>query len=208
MLDPKLIRQDIKETAKRLRVKGFDLDTQVLLSLEEKRKSVQVETEELQAKRNSQSKAIGKAKSQGEDIQPLLDEVADLGEKLDQGKQQLDAVQSELHELMLAIPNVPDASVPEGASEEDNVEVRRWGDPTDFDFEPKDHVDLTDTSGLMSFETAVRIAGSRFVTLRGAMARMHRALTQFMLDVHTGEHGYEEIYVPYIVNSASLLGTG
>lgn len=208
MLDTRLIRQDIESTAARLRVKGYDLDIETLQSLEERRKAVQVETEELQAERNSRSKAIGKAKSAGEDIQPLLDQVADLGDRLDQKKQQLDAVQAELHELLLAIPNLPDESVPAGADENDNVEIRRWGDPADYDFEARDHVDLTEASGQMSFEAASKITGARFVMMRGQIARLHRALTQFMLEVHTTEHGYEEVYVPYIVNSDSLLGTG
>ncbi len=208
MLDPKLIRQDIDNTAQRLLRKGFTLDVSSIQSLEEKRKVLQVETEELQAERNSRSKAIGKAKAQGEDIQPLLDAVSDLGDQLDERKASLDEVQGELNELLMAIPNVPDESVPEGGTEEDNVEIRRWGDIPEFDFEPKDHVDLTHDSGKMGFEVATKITGSRFVTLRGEIARLHRALAQFMLDVHTREHGYEEIYVPFIVNRDSLLGTG
>ncbi|MBL6688801.1 MAG: serine--tRNA ligase [Pseudomonadales bacterium] len=208
MLDPKLIRQDLENTAERLLRKGFTLDVASIQSLEEQRKSLQVETEELQAERNTRSKAIGKAKAQGEDIQPLLDAVSDLGNQLDQRKAMLDEVQASLNELVMAIPNVPDDSVPEGTSEDDNVEVRRWGDIPEFDFEPRDHVDLTHDSGKMNFEVATKITGSRFVTMRGEMARLHRALAQFMLDVHTREHGYEEIYVPFIVNRDSLLGTG
>ncbi|MBO6555902.1 MAG: serine--tRNA ligase [Pseudomonadales bacterium] len=208
MLDPKLIRQDIENTAQRLLRKGFTLDVSSIQSLEEKRKVLQVETEELQAERNSRSKAIGKAKAQGEDIQPLLDAVSDLGDQLDERKASLDEVQVELNELLMAIPNVPDESVPEGGTEDDNVEIRRWGDVPELDFEPKDHVDLTHESGKMGFEVATKITGSRFVTLRGEIARLHRALAQFMLDVHTREHGYEEIYVPFIVNRDSLLGTG
>ncbi len=208
MLDPRLLRQDIETTAERLKIKRFDLDVSAIQSLEEKRKSVQVDTEALQAERNSRSKEIGKAKSQGEDIQPLLDAVADLGEKLDAKKAELDDIQASLNELLMAIPNVPHESVPAGNDEEDNVEIRNWGDPTEFDFEPKDHVDLAGSSGLMGLEQAARIAGSRFVTLRGPLARLHRALTQFMLEVHSNEHGYEEIYVPYIVNADSLTGTG
>jgi seryl-tRNA synthetase len=208
MLDPKLIRQDLENTAERLLRKGFTLDVASIQSLEEQRKSLQVETEELQAERNTRSKAIGKAKAQGEDIQPLLDAVSDLGNQLDQRKAMLDEVQASLNELVMAIPNLPDDSVPEGTSEDDNVEVRRWGDIPEFDFEPRDHVDLTHDSGKMNFEVATKITGSRFVTMRGEMARLHRALAQFMLDVHTREHGYEEIYVPFIVNRDSLLGTG
>lgn len=208
MLDPKLIRQELETTAERLRIKGFDLDVGSIQSLESRRKEVQVQTEELQALRNSQSKAIGKAKSKGEDIQPLLDAVANLGEQLDEKKSALETVQTELNDLLMAIPNVPDESVPTGNSEDDNVEVRNWGDPTEFPFEPKDHVDLATPSGLMSFEQASKITGSRFVAMRGDIAWLHRALVQFMLDVHTNEHDYEEVYVPYIVNRESLTGTG
>jgi|AP95_1055475.scaffolds.fasta_scaffold00025_8 seryl-tRNA synthetase len=208
MLDPKLIRQELETTALRLRTKGFDLDVALIRSLESRRKEIQVQVEALQAQRNTQSKAIGKAKSQGEDIQPLLDAVADLGDQLDDKKQRLDEVQSELNALLMAIPNLPDESVPEGQTEDDNVQVRIWGDPPEFDFTPLDHVDLTDGSNKMGFEQATRITGSRFVTLRGDIARLHRALGQFMLDVHTSEHGFEEVYVPYIVNKESLTGTG
>ncbi len=208
MLDPKLIRQDLEHTAERLLHKGFTLDVTSIRSLEERRKALQVQTEELQAERNTRSKAIGKAKAQGEDIQPLLDAVSDLGAQLDERKTQLDEIQAELNEIVMAIPNLPDESVPTGTSEDDNVEVRNWGDIPEFNFEPKDHVDLTQGSGKMAFEVATKITGSRFVTMRGEIARLHRALAQFMLDVHTQEHGYEEIYVPFIVNRDSLLGTG
>jgi len=208
MLDPRLIRQELASTAEKLRVKGFELDVESIQSLESRRKSLQVETEELQAERNTRSKSIGKAKAVGEDIQPLLDAVSDLGDKLDAKKGELDSVQAELNEILMAIPNVPDSSVPVGDSEDDNVEVSRWGDATEFSFEAKDHVDISSGSGLMNFDVASKITGSRFVALRGAIARMHRALIQFMLDVHTREHGYEEVYVPYIVNRESLTGTG
>ncbi len=208
MLDPRLIRQELNETAAKLKVKGFELDVSSIESLESRRKEVQVATEALQNERNTRSKEIGKAKAAGEDIQPLLDAVASLGDNLDEKKKELDAIQAELNDILLAMPNVPDESVPAGNDEDDNVEVRRWGDPTTFDFEAKDHVDLASPSGVMGFETATKISGSRFVTLRGDLARMHRALVQFMLDVHTREHGYEEIYVPYIVNRESLTGTG
>ena len=208
MLDPKLIRNDIEHTAARLRVKGFELDVAAIQALEARRKEFQVQTEELQARRNSESKAIGKAKASGQDIQPLLDAVASMGSELDEKKQALDGIVDELDALLMAIPNIPDDSVPEGGSEEDNVEVRTWGDPTTFSFTPKDHVDLSEDGDRISFESAARIAGSRFVTLRGVVAQLHRALIQFMLDVHTREHGYEEVYVPYIVNRESLTGTG
>lgn len=208
MLDPRIIRQELTATAEKLRIKGFELDVSAIESLESRRKELQVQTEELQAERNTRSKAIGKAKAQGEDIQPLLDAVASLGDQLDAKKTALDGVQAELNDILMAVPNIPDASVPAGATEDDNVEVRRWGDPTELPFEAKDHVDLASPSGLMNFEAAAKITGARFVALRGDMAKMHRALVQFMLDVHTQEHGYEEVYVPYIVNRESLTGTG
>ena len=208
MLDPRTIRQELTATAEQLRIKGFELDVSAIESLESRRKALQVQTEELQAERNTRSKAIGKAKAAGEDIQPLLDAVASLGDQLDEKKTALDDVQAELNDILMAVPNIPDASVPQGASEDDNVEVRRWGDPTELSFEAKDHVDLASPSGLMNFEAAAKITGARFVALRGDMARLHRALVQFMLDVHTHEHGYQEVYVPYIVNRDSLTGTG
>ena len=208
MLDPRTIRQELTATAEQLRIKGFELDVSAIESLESRRKTLQVQTEELQAERNTRSKAIGKAKAAGEDIQPLLDAVASLGDQLDEKKTALDDVQAELNDILMAVPNIPDASVPPGASEDDNVEVRRWGDPTELSFEAKDHVDLASPSGLMNFEAAAKITGARFVALRGDMARLHRALVQFMLDVHTQEHGYQEVYVPYIVNRDSLTGTG
>ncbi len=208
MLDPRTIRQELTATAEQLRIKGFELDVPAIESLESRRKALQVQTEELQAERNTRSKAIGKAKAAGEDIQPLLDAVASLGDQLDEKKTALDDVQAELNDILMAVPNIPDASVPPGANEDDNVEVRRWGDPTELPFEAKDHVDLASPSGLMNFEAAAKITGARFVALRGDMARLHRALVQFMLDVHTHEHGYQEVYVPYIVNRDSLTGTG
>ena len=208
MLDPRTIRQELTATAEQLRIKGFELDVSAIESLESRRKALQVQTEELQAERNTRSKAIGKAKAAGEDIQPLLDAVASLGDQLDEKKTALDDVQAELNDILMAVPNIPDASVPPGANEDDNVEVRRWGDPTELSFEAKDHVDLASPSGLMNFEAAAKITGARFVALRGDMARLHRALVQFMLDVHTQEHGYQEVYVPYIVNRDSLTGTG
>jgi seryl-tRNA synthetase len=208
MLDPKLIRKDLDAVAAKLRTKNFDLDTSAISELESRRKAVQVKTEALQAERNSRSKLIGQAKAKGEDIQPYLVQVEELGDNLDEQKLLLEAIQSELNDILWAIPNLPDDSVPEGKSEDDNVLVRTWGDPTEFAFEPKNHIDLTEGNGLIDFEAGVKIAGSRFVVKRGLVARMHRALTQFMLDVHTTEHGYEEIYVPYVVNKDSLYGTG
>ena len=208
MLDPRLIRQELEQTAQQLLIKGFELDVSSIRSLESGRKALQVQTEELQAQRNTQSKAIGKAKADGEDIQPLLDAVSSLGDQLDAKKHELDQVQAELNDFLMSIPNIPDASVPEGATEDDNVEVRTWGDPAEFSFTAMDHVDITADSDLMSFDQASKITGSRFVAMKGAVARMHRALIQLMLDVHTLEHGYEEVYVPYIVNRESLTGTG
>jgi seryl-tRNA synthetase len=208
MLDPKLLRNELPQVAERLKRKKFLLDVDAYESLEQRRREIQVSTEALQAARNTRSKSIGQAKSRGEDIAPLLAEVADLGGQLDQDKQQLDQVQQDLHNLVMAIPNLPDDSVPEGDSDADNIEIRSWGDPTQFEFTPKDHVDLGSASGLLDQEVAAKITGSRFVVLKGAMAKLHRALTQFMLDTHTGEHGYEEVYVPYIVNQDSLRGTG
>jgi len=208
MLDPRLYRNDLATTADALARRGYQLDVARLQSLESARKTCQVDTEALQAERNSRSKAIGQAKSRGEDIAPLLAAVADLGERLQAEKTKLDEITAEMDALFLSVPNLPHDSVPTGRSEADNVEVRRWGDPTQFAFAAKDHVALMEGDDRMDFETAATITGSRFVVLKGQVARLHRALAQFMLDVHTEEHGYEEVYVPYIVNADSLRGTG
>ena len=208
MLDPKLIRTQLDTVATQLGRRGFALDTGKLEQLEAERKAIQVRTEELQAERNSRSKSIGKAKAAGEDIQPLLDQVAGLGEQLDAAKRELDAVQDQLNGLLMGIPNIPDESVPDGDDESKNLEIRRWGEPADFGFEIKDHVDLGDALGGTDFDAAVKLSGSRFSVMRGPLARLHRALTQYMLDTHTGEHGYLECYVPYLVNADSLRGTG
>jgi len=208
MLDPKLIRTQLDSVAAQLRRRGFVLDTARLEQLETERKAIQVRTEELQAERNSSSRSIGKAKAAGEDIQPLLDQVAGLGAQLDTAKQELDVVQDQLNGLLMGIPNIPDDSVPEGDDESKNLEMRRWGEPTVFGFEVKDHVDLGDAVGGTDFDAAVKLSGSRFAVMRGPLARLHRALTQYMLDTHTGEHGYQECYVPYLVNADSLRGTG
>ncbi|MGD8524615.1 MAG: serine--tRNA ligase [Thioalkalispiraceae bacterium] len=208
MLDPKLLRNELDAIAEKLASRGYQLDTAQLAELEARRKEAQVRAQELQSERNSKSKNIGKAKAQGEDIQPLLDEVANLGEQLKAAETELANIQSELDAIVMAIPNIPHESVPAGMSEDDNVEVRKWGEPTRLDFEPRDHVDLGAAIGGMDFETAAKITGSRFVVMSGPIARLHRALTQFMLDVHTTEHGYTETYVPYMVNSESLHGTG
>ena len=207
MLDMKLLRQDPAAVAARLAVKGYRLDVEAFNALETERKRLQSETERLQNERNVKSKGIGQAKARGEDIQPLLDAVKDLGDRLDAAKAAFDEVQDRFRTLLAGIPNVPDESVPEGRDESDNLELRRWGELPSFNFEPRDHVDLG-ADGALDFETAAKITGSRFVVLRGVAARLQRALTQFMLDVHTGEHGYEEVYVPFIANADSLFGTG
>jgi seryl-tRNA synthetase len=207
MLDIKALRHDPHEVARQLAVKGFDLDVEAFLALEEERRRLQGETERLQNERNVSSRRIGQAKARGEDIQPLLDEVADLGSRLDAAKGAFEAVQGRLQDFLQELPNVPDGSVPVGRDESNNVELRRWGAPPQFNFEPRDHVDLGAAGGI-DFETAVSITGSRFVVLKGAAARLQRALTQFMLDLHVNEHGYQEVYVPYIVNATSLYGTG
>lgn len=208
MLDPKLLRNELETTAKQLASRGFELDTQKLAELEVQRKGAQVKAQELQSERNTKSKNIGKAKAQGEDIQPLLDEVASLGDKLKAAEDELSVIQAWIDNIVMGIPNIPHESVPAGLSEDDNVEVRKWGEPAKLDFEPKDHVDLGEAIGGMDFETAAKITGSRFVVMSGPIARLHRALTQFMLDIHTSEHGYTETYVPYMVNADSLKGTG
>ena len=208
MLDTKRFRDDLEDTARQLARRGVSLDTTLMNNLESRRKAAQMTTQELQSERNARSKAIGKAKTSGEDIQPILDEVSDLGDKLKAAEQRLNEVQGELSALLMSIPNIPHGSVPDGANEDDNVEIRRWGEPREFDFEPRDHVDLGVDNGGMDFDAAVKITGSRFVTMNGSIARLHRALIQFMLDLHSSEHGYTEVYVPYIVNADSLRGTG
>ncbi len=208
MLDPKRFRTELETVAAGLAQRGLQLDTARLKQLEDERKALQVRSEQLQAERNSRSKGIGKAKAAGEDIQPLLAEVAGLGEQLEQAKQELEKIQLALQDIYLSTPNIPHASVPQGDSEDDNQEVRRWGEPRSFDFEVRDHVDLGEQGRLMDFETAAKLSGARFALMRGGMARLHRALIQFMLDIHTREHGYQEVYVPYLVNADSLRGTG
>lgn len=208
MLDPKLFRTDIEKTAQQLARRGFVLDIQVIAALEEKRKKIQVITQQYQNERNTKSKSIGQAKARGEDTTPLLNEVATLGEALKQAETDLQKIQDELSAFMLGVPNIAHASVPDGKNERDNQEVRRWGEPGKPAFTPKDHVDLGTGLGLMDFEVAAKISGARFVVLEGALAQLHRALIQFMLNLHTQEHGYTETYVPYLVNADSLRGTG
>jgi seryl-tRNA synthetase len=204
MLDPKLLRNDLEGTARALARRGYVLDTARFAGLDAKRKALQVQADELRNTRNTRSKAIGRAKATGEDAAPLLEDMAELGSQLKIAEAALAEVQAELDAALYDLPNLLDASVPEGGDELANQEVRRWGEPRDFDFEPRDHVDL----GLLDFEAAARISGARFVVMRGGIARLHRALIQFMLDLHSREHGYTEIYAPYIVNGESLVGTG
>ncbi len=208
MLDPKWLRSDPQGVAERLARRGFVLDVAAVEALEARRKALQTEAERLRAERNARSKAIGQARQRGEDIGPLKAAVAELGERLKAVEEELRQVQARFEALLLGVPNLPDDSVPGGRDESDNVELRRWGEPPSFDFEPKDHVDLGGPPGWLDFEAAAKITGSRFVVMHGHAARLHRALIQFMLDVHTAEHGYREVYVPYLVNADSLRGTG
>ncbi|NMP32383.1 serine--tRNA ligase [Thalassotalea sp. M1531] len=209
MLDAKLFRSDIEQTAAALAKRGFTLDIAQLKALEEQRKAIQVKTQELQSQRNTRSKSIGQAKARGEDIQPLLAEVSQLGNDLEAAKEQEKLVLKEINDIASAVPNITHESVPAGDSEDDNVEIRKWGEPKSFDFEVKDHVDIaTALDKGLDFESGAKLAGTRFVVMRGQIAKLHRALAQFMLDVHSDEHGYEEMYVPYLVNHESLYGTG
>ncbi|MBB1521474.1 serine--tRNA ligase [Aquipseudomonas guryensis] len=208
MLDSKLVRTQLQEIADRLATRGFQLDVARFEALEAQRKTVQTRTEQLQAERNTRSKSIGQAKQRGEDIAPLLAEVDKMGSDLEEGKRELESIQTELDNLLLNIPNLPDESVPVGADEEGNVEVSRWGTPRSFDFPVQDHVALGEQHGWLDFETAAKLSGARFALLRGPIARLHRALAQFMINLHTAEHGYEEAYTPYLVQASALQGTG
>ncbi|POA17932.1 serine--tRNA ligase [Pseudomonas sp. FW300-N1A1] len=208
MLDSKLLRSNLQDVADRLASRGFVLDVARIEALEEQRKIVQTRTEALQAERNARSKSIGQAKQRGEDIAPLMADVERMANELGAGKVELDAIQTELDSILLCIPNLPHESVPVGDDEDGNVEVRRWGTPTAFDFEVKDHVALGEKFGWLDFETAAKLSGARFALLRGPIARMHRALAQFMINLHTTEHGYEEAYTPYLVQAPALQGTG
>ena len=205
MLDVRALRQDPQSAAKRLKIRGFDFDVERFDLLESQRKSLQTETEQLQNERNTKSKAIGKAKAAGEDIAPLVAEVGNLGDRLDVAREIFNQLQDEYQLFLRGMPNLPDASVPAGADEEDNEELSRWGKIPNFNFDPKDHVDLG-AGGALDFETAAKISGSRFVVMHGGVVRLQRALTQFMIDTHVNEHGYHEVYVPYIVNADSLYG--
>ncbi|MBV8209363.1 MAG: serine--tRNA ligase [Burkholderiaceae bacterium] len=207
MLDLALLRKDLAAIAERLRTRGFELDVNAFERLESERKSVQTRTEELQARRNALSKQVGQAKSRGEDASALMAEAGQIPELLKRLEQQNGQVQARQQRFAMEVPNLPHESVPIGRSSDENVEVRRWGEPARFDFPVRDHVDLGAPLG-MDFETAAKLSGARFVVLRGQMARLHRALAQFMLDVQTGEHGYTECYTPYVVTAATLTGTG
>lgn len=208
MIDPQLLRNDIAGVAAGLKVKGHTLDVDAYQALEAKRKSLQVEAEDLQAKRNARSKDIGKTKAQGGDIDALMQEVNAIAGRMKQAQSELEEVKEAMLAITDIMPNMPHSSVPEGKSEDDNVEIMRWGEPKQLDFEAKDHVDIGEAIELLDFEVATKIAGPRFVVMRGALAKMNRALIQYMLDVHTEQHGYQEVYVPYLVNQESLKGTG
>ncbi|SFM55743.1 serine--tRNA ligase [Marinobacter zhejiangensis] len=208
MLDPKRVRNQTEEIARQLAVKNYAFDIAKFEQLEERRRSIQVRTETLQSEQNKRSKSIGKAKAAGEDIQPLLEEVESLKKQRSEAEEELRQLQDELNDFLAGIPNVPDDTVPPGESEDDNVEVRRWGTPKEFDFEALDHVALGENLGGLDFERASSLAHARFAVMTGGIARLHRALAQFMLDLHTSDHGYTEAYVPYLVNADTLYGTG
>ena len=208
MLDPNLLRNEPDAVAEKLARRGYKLDVETLRSLEERRKVLQVETENLQAERNSRSKSIGQAKARGEDIEPLRQEVNALGERLDAAKSELDELQNQIRDFSLALPNIPADEVPLGKDDSENQEVSRWGTPREFSFPVKDHVELGEAAKGLDFASAVKLTGSRFVVMQGQIARLHRALSQFMIDLHTEQHGYLETYVPYLVNHETLYGTG
>ena len=208
MLDLQLLRTDLDAVARRLKARGYALDTDAFNAVEQERRLVQTRTQELQAARNQFSKRIGQAKAKGEDIAPLMAEANSAGAELAELEKRLAAIQSQMQDSLLVVPNVPHESVPFGKSADDNLEVRRVGTPRSFDFTVRDHVDVGTALGLLDFEAAGKISGARFTLMKGALARLHRAIAQFMLDVHTGEHAYTEVYVPYIVNADSMRGTG
>jgi seryl-tRNA synthetase len=208
MLDPVLLRTHLAETAARLKTRGYELDVAAIEGLEAERKRLATETQDLQAQRNARSKAIGQAKAKGEDVAPIMAEVAGIGDKLKANEVALGEVQAKLGALALGMPNLPDASTPVGKDEHENVEVSRWGTPRKFDFAIKDHVELGARHGWLDGEAGAKLSGARFTVLRGQLARLHRALAQFMLDLHTGEHGYTECNVPLLVNAETMQGTG
>jgi seryl-tRNA synthetase len=210
MLDSKLLRTELEETAAKLARRGFKLDVEAIRELEEQRKSIQVEVENLQSTRNSISKQIGQKMAAGdkEGAEEIKKQIGTLGSDLEAKKVELADVQTKLEEITLSVPNLPADEVPDGKDEEDNVEVSRWGTPKSYDFEVKDHVDLGEMGDGLDFASATKITGARFIVMKGQFARLHRAIAQFMLDLHTDEHGYTEMYVPYLVNADSLYGTG
>ena len=208
MIDPKLLRNDLEGVARALKRRGFVLDTAAYAKLEDGRKNLQTSMEQLRNERNARSKEIGMAKAKGQDTVPLMAQVGDLGAKLKAAEEDFAKVEAELEAIQLGLPNLLHDSVPEGLDENSNKEIRRWGDTKKFSFKPKDHVDLGEARGLLDAETAAKLTGARFTVLHGPLARLHRALIQFMLDLHTSEHGYQEVYVPYMVNAASMRGTG
>jgi seryl-tRNA synthetase len=210
MLDSKLLRAELDETAAKLARRGFNLDVETIRQLEEKRKSIQVEVENLQSTRNSISKQIGQKMAAGDKAgaEAIKQQIGTLGSDLDAKKKQLDEIQSNMQDMVLSVPNIPDGSVPDGHDENDNIEISRWGEPVTYDFEIKDHVDLGEMGDGLDFACATKLSGARFVVMKGQFARLHRAIAQFMLDLHTEQHGYTEMYVPYLVNADSLYGTG
>ena len=208
MIDPKLLRQTTDEVARNLLRRGHTFDAGAYLALEERRKTLQVETQDLQNERNTSSKTIGQAKSRGDDVAPLLDAVKDLGARLESRQDELRSVQADLREIELGLPNLLQDDVPDGSDDTENTEIRRWGEVPQFDFEVRDHIQLGESLGLLDFDAASKISGARFAVMYGGLARLHRALIQFMLDTHTSEHGYREVYVPYLVHDQALEGTG
>ncbi|MDH3909343.1 MAG: serine--tRNA ligase, partial [Gammaproteobacteria bacterium] len=208
MIDPKILRQSAADIAANLARRGFTFDVDAYLALEERRKSLQVETEALQNERNTSAKSIGKAKAQGEDIEPLLAAVKDLGDRLEASSASLQEVQDEMRDVELGLPNLLADDVPIGNTEDDNTEVSRWGEPKDLGFKARDHIEIGELLGQLDFDAASRISGARFAVMSGPLARLQRALIQFMLDTHTSEHGYTETYVPYLVRAQALVGTG
>jgi seryl-tRNA synthetase len=208
MLDPQLLRNDPEAVAAALKPRAYEFDVAAWRDLESQRKELQIRVQELQNQKNQSAKSIGQAKGRGEDIQPLLDKVKNLGEELDRDESEFNEVRSKQQAWLLEIPNLALPDVPIGKDENDNVELRKWGEPTKFDFEPRGHVELGEGNGMIDAQTAAKLAGTRFVVLKDGLSRMHRALAQFMLDVHTQEHGYTEVYLPYLVNSETMTGTG
>ncbi len=208
MLDPQILRNDIEATAQKLATRGYQLDVEAWNELEKNRKHYQILQEQLQNHRTVKSKSIGQAKAKGEDIAPLMDEVKAIGVQLDEAKAKFEEIQKEVQKLTMYMPNLAMDDVPLGKDEEDNVEVRKWGEPTAFDFEPKDHVDLGVKNGWLNSESAAKLSGSRFTVLSGTIAKLQRVLAQFMLDTHTSQNGYTEHYVPFLVNEATMTGSG